>query len=389
MVQFMTCVLDSRQFPCIRDVIQTIKRVAKSAHDEGVIFLLSLPEEHVKLWRAVLSKTFSKEEGYVVEDPGVDAKSGAALREAVIHFGMMKPYVQVLRTPEASGCAEFGERMIYVELPLSEEASARSVGILWAFDLFCVDKPYFDDGDYSEVIVRIREQVARQRFQSLCDRAAVDCAEALERVRKHLAGIVLITDMRSSHFNARYPIHQWKMCGIVHVVQGTVVDGKFKDTYSDGGVGMLPVCYQIRSRKRYWVPNHSIDFWSDKATGEELPPATTGCAGAATAEPGANSSGLEMPTVKGEVEPECMVCLSRTPTCVFETCGHLGVCGHCRQWMLKAQNQCNQCKGTGAQVPPAKLKMAKVKHLKTSCPYCRALSRIVPCSNHTGAIYVV
>ena len=64
MVWSNLCFLDARHFPILPEFIGQIKQVQSSADNEAVIFLLKLPEKHVKLWRDVLTRSFSEQQGY-------------------------------------------------------------------------------------------------------------------------------------------------------------------------------------------------------------------------------------------------------------------------------------------------------------------------------------
>ena len=97
---------------------------------------------------------------------------------------------------------------------------------------------------------------------------------------------------------------------------------------------------------------------------------------------GQNSGGIA-----DKVQTECMVCLSRPPTLVFEVCGHYGVCGPCRKWMCK--EQFNRRKSEQCRVPPAALKMEKVANVPIMCPYCRNVTRTIRRSEYTGTTYPV
>ena len=63
MVWCNLCFVDARHFHTIPKFIDKIKQVKSSANNEAVIFLLKLPVQHVKLWRDVLTSTFSERKG--------------------------------------------------------------------------------------------------------------------------------------------------------------------------------------------------------------------------------------------------------------------------------------------------------------------------------------
>ena len=92
------CLLDSRQYASLRDVILTMKRVKRSMSNKAVIFLLSFPvQQHISLWKEILIKTFSAEQGYKdVFHYHLD-HSEHALGQAVIIFGGEKNAKEMLR----------------------------------------------------------------------------------------------------------------------------------------------------------------------------------------------------------------------------------------------------------------------------------------------------
>ena len=55
----VTCLLDARQVPLLPDFTRQIQRIKSAANGEVVLFLLSFPVQHTKLWSRVLHKTFA------------------------------------------------------------------------------------------------------------------------------------------------------------------------------------------------------------------------------------------------------------------------------------------------------------------------------------------
>ena len=113
--------------------------------------------QQIELWKKVLVKSFSEEQGYEnVAHYLVDKEDGTLLGQAVMILGginanAMLSHVQFIEAPPAIGYCKFGVSMIYVELRFSKAlspATAEFVGIIWAPDLFCVDKCYFNDANF-------------------------------------------------------------------------------------------------------------------------------------------------------------------------------------------------------------------------------------------------
>ena len=156
-------------------------------------------------------------------------------------------HVQFMRAPPGCGFAKFGDAMIYVELQYNESqgAPSRTIGVLWTPDLFCDGKYYFSDDNYRGVVGFLKATTLLQRFDTLSGGTrTLDLHKAQSLLQKHLAGFVLITDMRSEYFGERMPLHQWKMSGIAHVVNGTIMNGEFVDANACS-IGCLPSCYKI------------------------------------------------------------------------------------------------------------------------------------------------
>ena len=439
----MTCLLDARQFVYLNEVISTIIRVKTCVGNEAALFFINFPVVHVQLWRDVLQKTFSEKKGYlnVVHYYLDDEQSGESSGVGIIFFRDAKASVSLsnvafLHTPPDIGFCKFGDIMFYVELQFRQDQKglAQPVGVLWVPDLYCIEKPYFSDANYMGAFDLIKAALVCQRYESLFGMANLDLATASQRVKAHLAGTIVITDMRSHYFGDRWPIHMYKMSGLAHAVQGSVVDSEFRDAFAHDTLCIAPSCYKIRlCSEAYWVINKSIDFWSELISAESLrvnqqcfssqlhvgeseESSNLGSeyrSGSARLEENwcmltldGNSSVIVAPSAGGsahgvsescagvvalvvreEVAEECMVCLSRLPTCIFEKCGHFGVCWHCAKWMLK--EQFNKHKPKGSQISPASLKMSKIANLKIICPYCRQLTRVFHCSKFSGIPYVV
>ena len=236
------CLLDARQWHGLRDVIVTMKRVGASVRKKVLVFLLSFPAQPhiIRLWRQVLIKTFSNKQGYKNVRQYYLENGEGSLGQAVILLGgdmntnARLSHAQFMRAPPGHGFAKFGDAMIYVELQYNESqgAPSRTIGVLWTPDLFCDGKYYFSDDNYRGVVGFLKATTLLQRFDTLSGGTrTLDLHEAQSLLQKHLAGFVLITDMRSEYFGERMPLHQWKMSGIAHVVNGTIMmNGEFVDT---------------------------------------------------------------------------------------------------------------------------------------------------------------
>ena len=330
-------------------MVHAMKQVAGSTKEDILVFLLNFPVEEVGVWRGVLTRTFLRAEGsekvkfHFVDD----AIRGARIGGAIVTFSKPEAkvsllHVEVLEAPADVGCVQFGGYIFYVELQCARfyegDAPDVNIGLIWLPNMVCIGKPYFNESNYVGSVEMIRRNLVVHRYHSLFGALTQEYEKMEISMRAYLDGQVLITDMWSDYFNS-FPVHQWKMSGAAHVVQGHIVEGVFQDMCQHSGLGCAPVCYKIRSSRRstYWVSPYSFDFWrvgsegDGNDTGAESRPALK------TRNTKESTESIQLkyqPPVKEDEDAECMVCLNRIPTCVFESCGHLGVCGHCWKWML-------------------------------------------------------
>ena len=448
MVWSNLCFLDARHFSILPEFIEQIQQVKSSADNEAVIFLLKLPEKHIKLWRDVLTRAFSEQQGYrnvmqyYCEDDFGNTIGQAVLCLGELHATTVLVHVDILKAPPAYGCAEFNQSVLYTEIKFYNAKSATNytIGILWSPDVFCIDKYYFNSVNYSGVITWMVTALALQRSQVLCGSIEVlSVNTAIDTLRAHLDGLLVVTDMRSKYFDDRFPLHQWRISGKVHAVQGLFTNGSFQDACANEKLACTPACYRLRCRPQpYFLATHSFDFWSedfllptvykppvpvheievfpylnlpscdrtqslvcldtcspssvsgvtDTTASPDTSPASTSSAssemygGSLDHDEGSMSSEMQY-----DAEPECMVCLSRVPHWVFASCGHLGLCGDCRKWMCKAQF--NKHKSEQCQVSPSKLTMNKAGKVMLQCPYCRRTTQLVHHTEHQGTTYAV
>ena len=422
---FNICFLDARHFKFLPDIITQITQVKAAAGDEAVLFLLNYPGKQLLLWRSVLIRAFCQKTHYnnVVQYyvDGIDGQSSVG--QAAIYFGQTTgnarlSHVQFVPAPPAHGCAVFGTSMPYVELRFHKHpgANARTVGIVWVPDLFCSGKAWFNDSNYWGAVEMIAAALACERHVTMFENEPVypSIREAMQSVRTHLDGFLVITDMRSRHLGDGMPIHQWNMSGQMHAVQGSFASGEFIDTCATEQIGFVPVCYRIRHRSsQYHVMNHSFDFWSEAfskykaqvpvgfvlhSIHEEPEWEVTSIGNSAVAASSSSTENVDSrlgTTASGEwksesataTESECMVCLSRPPTMLFKACGHCGLCGHCWKWMCK--EQFNKNKSGKCQVSPASLKTKIIEKVAIKCPVCRQVTQVVHYSKYTHSVYWV
>ena len=402
----MTCLLDARQVPLLPDFTRQIQRIKSAAGGGVVLFLLSFPVQHTKIWSQVLAKTFACDgETYFCGD-GTDVPTG----QAVMFFGKAKAnamlsHFQFMESPPGHGHVAFGLTMTYVELRFTnaKKVTEKTVGILWVPDLFCVDKPYFNDANWNGAMGFIQETMVWQRYEQLCGDEGIGIPTlnessrllAQERLRAHLGGIIVLSDVRSNFLGDQYAVHSMKMSGVAHAVLGTIANGVFQDTYADQKIVCMPACYKVRPLC-YEVMNHSFDFWAQSWASKSASAAretdqqsnSVEVPAGFTLQPSSIYVGLCTSMAEDDAPSDCVVCLERPPTFVFKKCGHLGVCGKCRKWMCK--EQFNKSKAKQSQVSPAHLKMdRKLQALSLKCPYCRQITQVLHCSQYTGVVYTV
>ena len=432
----LSCLLDTRII-VFTELVGTMKRVIAGARRAPVLFLLLMCGDAVtiQVWRKVLVRTFSPARGYrdathywadeeggvVISGAGGERKRGlVAILIGEVSSQVRLSHLQFLAAPPAVGSADFGEVMFYAELQFtrSDGIATGTIGVIWVPDLQCVGKPHLSDVNIHGALGLIQASMVFQRYHTLMERdlpwgALSLYTQAKEAVRTHLDGVVVMMDMRS-HSRDKIPFHIRKMSGHVHVVCGTVLNGKFRDSYADQKWNIAPPCYRIRFCEHpCWVQFRSIDFWlheedsaegcgktaddsgddveasqrSSVALARAVAASGEGCG--KTAEGGgdevAASEALHSPL--SSPEPECIVCLERPSMCVFAKCGHLGVCCQCRRWMLGEQYNRNKSKGN--QLPLARLRWSKLEPVNVSCPICRGTTRILHRSEYFGVIFEV
>ena len=88
-------------------------------------------------------------------------------------------------------------------------------------------------------------------------------------------------------------------------------------------------------------------------------------------------------------ELQCVVCLERPPTCVFEECGHLGVCGQCQRWLLVNQFNKNKIKKNQRSFEQLTNNMDKLQLVRVSCPCCRRITRVVSARTYGGVTFLI
>lgn len=214
------CCLDEHHFPTVIHVVNEICKVKDSVGDDDILFFLNFPTRPIDVWRKFLIKKFSKENGYEhVRQYHVDGRD--AIGQAVIHFCPMKAgavlhHVEMNEVPAPIGCVDFGKSFIYVELQFYENKGidVQTCGILWAPDLYCIGKPWFSSANYCAVIQYMMAHLAISHYAgaSVNDPSKINLMNGVQCLRKHLTGIIVLTDTRSKYFDR---IHQWYMSGKV------------------------------------------------------------------------------------------------------------------------------------------------------------------------------
>jgi len=80
-----------------------------------------------------------------------------------------------------------------------------------------------------------------------------------------------------------------------------------------------------------------------------------------------------------EVTSLCVICMERSPSWVFQACGHLCVCKPC----ARKQKQ----KKTGLKTGGDKSSGSRNSQPRMFCPVCRTETAAVPSSRHAGTVY--
>ena len=96
----MTCLLDARQVPLLPDFIRQIQRIKSAAGGGVVLFLLSFPVQHTKLWSRVLHKTFACDgDTYFCGDETDTATGQAVMFFSKAKANAMLSHVQFMESP--------------------------------------------------------------------------------------------------------------------------------------------------------------------------------------------------------------------------------------------------------------------------------------------------
>ena len=117
---FLVCFLDARQFETLQKITNQIKQIKASAGDRNVLFLLSVPVQHTKIWAQMLARSFN--DGKFVG--AHDSEQGTVLGQAVLFFRRdddktRLSHVEFIPAPPACGHVAFGKSLTYVELQFS------------------------------------------------------------------------------------------------------------------------------------------------------------------------------------------------------------------------------------------------------------------------------
>ena len=113
--------------------------------------------------------------------------------------------------PSPIGVLDFGKAMCYVELQFfnSKEATTGIVGVVWAPDLFCISKPRLNTANFEGALQLIMTTVALHRHARCFAEEDLKPIQAIESLREHLVGLILLMDKRSDSFTDQ---NAWCVC---------------------------------------------------------------------------------------------------------------------------------------------------------------------------------
>ena len=395
------CLLDSRQHGTLQLVLDDVRRIRAAFDGSVVIFMLTFIGHHAQLWAQVIQRAFR-------DVPNVDhylmpegqyilcfGQSGA---------GVTIRHAKCIEAPPDVGVTKHTDPMLYLELTfqLGPVVGGKNVAVLWVPGLFGTNGYQLNGSAYRGALGLIKATAALHRAATLSPEFQIDQDLGVEKacriVQEHLSAFILIVNERSAHFDGASPLLNWHMSGDMHAVCGTVRDGRFEDFMESVKLCTWPACFRVKAmEKPYLVPHHCLKFWEplfedesesrsepsaahDGAAQSRVKPPRTGTSG--------NDAGLTSDPAESTLhDPECMICLSRPPTFVFQSCGHLGVCGPCRKWMCK--HEYNRGK-TSRRVAPGEVTMDKAGSVRVRCPLCMMRpTRVVYKGEFRGKTYNV
>ena len=392
------CMLDARQYGTLKLVLEDVARVRAAFDGSVVIFLFNFVGQPVAIWMRVLQRAF-RDAPNVVHYQCPEGQCIVCLGQC--HAGVTMLHAQCIQSPPDCGVTTYVSPMIYFEVLFqSQKSGGNTVAVLWVPGLVCTHGYHLPEKAYRSVLGFVKAATAFQRALSLSSpeqevEADADLKKACQILQDHLSAIMVIVHESSDHFSDQYPILHWNMSGKMHAVLGTVRERKFVDIMENQKVCTLPACFRVKAMKKaYFVPHHSLGFWEplfEKESGPQSESAATCPADSQSrviapgTEDVGNDAGQTSARADNELrDPECMICLSRPPTFVYEKCGHLGVCGPCRKWMCVAQY--NKRKTTG-RLAPREVRMDKAAQARVPCPYCRELTTMVYKDKFRGSMY--
>ena len=394
------CFIDSRRYGTLRLVLDEIKSVRVGSGDSPLVFMLTFAEQNVSLWMHVIQRKF----GGVPNASHHHCPKG----QSVLYFGppeggIVLHVVQCIEPPPDLGVTKYSDPILYLELTFHHgHCEKKNIAVVWVPGLFCTNGYLLNDEAYRGAMGFIKATIAIHRATTLSrerqiagDADYADIKMACKVVQEHLSAMMLMINVRSRHFSGACPTWSWHSSGFMHAVFGTVHGGMFVDSMESERLCTWPACCRVRStKKQYLVPHHCLEFWEPLFQTVSRPQSESEAVRSTE-----NQSMIELPRdgtcdhdagkVSAPVEeslpsPECMICLSRPPTFIFQACGHSGVCGPCRKYMCR--HEYSQGK-TSKPVAPAEVTMDKAGSLKVRCPLCTRPTRMVYKDAFRGQVY--
>ena len=129
----------------------------------------------------------------------------------------MLSHVEFLVAHPPMDCVRFGNVVFYAEVQFFrrlDSGSTETIGLFWLPELFCLGKPYFSDANYSGVLEMLKATFVVQGYRSLYGKETNDIAHASQALKPTFSGNIVVTETRSDCFSCRYPVAQWKICGL-------------------------------------------------------------------------------------------------------------------------------------------------------------------------------
>ena len=403
--------LDAAVFTTIKSIFQQVQLIRASAPPDATVVTwicyMHTTTEVKKMWTDVFTQRHRQDKNWHVL--GLCAE-GIAIVNLQGHTNQITVNkMSISDPPRPSDNVDYGAVLIYMEFQFSRDWSCdthqRTIGITWTPDVTYEGPGSMYGASLSEhqlqgLLGILTSHVAlfnKYGFGTNNDHygpidAPVDVLMALSDLRTQIDGFIAFTDTRDASNNPTSS-HTWHASGKMHVSLGTFEDGSFIPISNTGMIQVAPACYKVKARKKRstFPAYHGIEFFNPESP--LYPRQHSGKTERADAEPEIAGFTLAVRpktdcTKQNEVdqheeESTCVICMETDSCFVMERCGHLVMCGKCRQRVCKQRHMKNR----NIETLPRDLTMCNIQNITVDCLICRTPSKPVHRVNYSGPIF--